>query len=545
MEKRAALAIFLSLLILIAFNFYSAKKLPKKGEIKGREDILEKEAVQPAVPEKETTHTRSGLDKPVPDQVQESSPHSKRHTLTEIPVETDLYKMVLAGDGDILRLGLTNFRREEEIKKGKLFSVIPANLPFYPLEFIGWGKDISFQADKKSLVLNKENKVGKIILKGRNKEGLLVTKTFTFNNNSYGLDLTIRIENPSPQEKLVDKIAILCSSGFSSEKKGSRRGHNVEESQISVEGKITKFRAGKLKGKQTISETEWIAQKSQYLLLFLKPDTDTDSFLYPEKGRTILGIDIPAFAVPKNSSLEKSFFFYGGPADYEIARAEGKGVEKTLEGGLFVTLGKFILTILTFFYRLVGNWGWAIIILTVLVKILLFPLSRSSFRSISQMQKLQPYLKDLKTKYKGNTQMMNKEMMELYRKYKINPLGGCLPMLAQMPVFIAFFFALRGAVFLRGARFILWINDLSLPDTVIAISDFPGGGINILPLLMGASMLIQQKMTTTDPSQKMMTMMMPIFFTFIFYTFPSGLLLYWLVMNILSIAEQRLATEKK
>lgn len=258
-----------------------------------------------------------------------------------------------------------------------------------------------------------------------------------------------------------------------------------------------------------------------------------------------MGIEIPSFVIPAKGFVEKRFFFYGGPAEYEIAKAEGKGVEKTIEGGIFVTLGKFILQVLTFLNRLVGNWGWAIIILTIMIKILLFPLSRSSFRSISQMQKLQPYLKDLKTKYKGNTKMMNKEMMELYRKYKINPLGGCLPMLAQMPVFIAFFFALRSAVVLRGAKFTLWIKDLSLPDTVIAIPNFPGGGLNILPLLMGVSMLVQQKMTTTDPSQKMMALMMPIFFTFIFYSFPSGLLLYWLVMNILSIAEQRLATGKK
>ena len=541
MEKKAGLAIFLSLLVLITFSYYSNKKLPKKEELLKRSEQI----VQPT-PKKSGGRIHLSAEGPVASPTHglaQSTPYSKRHPSVEIPVETDLYRLVLSGEGNILKLGLKNFRREKEIKEGKLFSLVSVDSIFHPLEFTDWGKDISYRADKKSLYLDQENKIGKIILKGKNRDGLQVSKIFTFDNNRYGFDFTVKIKNLSSQEKLLNKMAILCGSGFASEKKGASR-FNVEENQISTNGEITKFRAGKVKEKRTISETNWVAQKSQYLLLFLKPFSGTNSFIYPEKKKLILGIDVPSFIIPGKGIVEKKFFFYGGPAEYEITKAEGKGVEKTVEGGLFVTLGRFILKILTFFYNIVGNWGWAIVILTIMLKILLFPLSRSSFRSISQMQKLQPYLKDLKTKYKGNTQMMNKEMMELYRKYKINPLGGCLPMLAQMPVFIAFFFMLRNAVVLRGAKFIFWINDLSLPDTVITISNFPGGGINILPLLMGASMLVQQKMTATDPNQKMMAMMMPIFFTFIFYNFPSGLLVYWLLTNILSIFEQKLIGKK-
>jgi len=528
MEKRTALAFFLSLLVLIASNAYFAKKFPKK-QIEERKEISKKENAQTSALQKEIL--------PAFPKVPE-----KKHLVAEIPVETDLYKLILSGEGAVLKLGLKNFRREGE----DFFSVIPADLPFCPLEFTGWGKEIHFSADKKSLLLNKENEIGKVALKGKTKDGLIVTKSFSFNNDGYGFDLAIKIENVSAQEKSLANIGILCGSGFSSsQKKPSGRDPDIEEDQISVDGKINRFSTRKFKKKQTIAEIEWIAQKSQYCLLFLQPKSKTDAFIYPEEKRLILGVNFPSIIIPENGIAEKKLFFYGGPADYEIAKAEEKGVEKTLEGGFFVTLGRFILKILTFLYQLVGNWGWAIIILTILVKIFLFPLSRSSVRSISQMQKLQPYLKDLKTKYKGNTQLMNKEMMELYRKYKINPLGGCLPMLAQMPIFIAFFFALRSAIILRGAKFMFWIKDLSLPDTVLAIPNFPGGGINILPVLMGASMLIQQKMTTTDPNQKMMALMMPIFFTFIFYSFSSGLLLYWLVMNILSIAEQRFVSGKK
>ncbi len=542
MEKRAGLAIFLSLLVLIIFSYYSNKNLPKKEELQKRTARI----VQPApAKSRERIYPTAKTPLAVPHQeFAQPNPSSKRDLSTEIPVETDLYRSILSRDGAILKLGLKNFRREKEIKEGKLFSVVSADAIFYPLQFTDRGKDIFYRADKKSLRLNRENKVGKLTLTGKSKNGLQVTKIFTFNNHNYGVNLTLRVKNFSSREKLVDKIAILCGAGFSSKKKKKNR-YNIEEDRISSETGISKFKAGRLKEERRMSETNWVAQKSQYLLLFLKSSSAMNSFIYPQKDKLIAGMQVPAFTIPGKGTVEKKFFFYAGPGEYKIARAEDNGVEKAVEGGIFVTLGRFILTILTFFYRLVGNWGWAIVILTILLKILLFPLSRSSFRSISQMQKLQPYLKDLKTKYKGNTQMMNKEMMELYRKYKINPLGGCLPMLAQMPIFIAFFFMLRNAVVLRGAKFIFWINDLSLPDTVAHLSlgttHIP---INILPILMGASMFVQQKMTTTDPNQKMMAVMMPILFTFMFYNFSSGLLVYWLLTNILSIFEQKLVGKK-
>jgi len=199
-------------------------------------------------------------------------------------------------------------------------------------------------------------------------------------------------------------------------------------------------------------------------------------------------------------------------------------------------MGRIIFAILNAIYRVIPNWGWAIIVLTILIKVLFFPLTRNSLRSMKQMQKLRPYLQDIQKKYKDNPQMMQKEMMNLYKEYKINPFGGCLPMLIQLPIFVGFFLALRGSIFLRGSRFILWINDLSVPDTVATIGSVP---INVLPILMFVSSFIQQRMTpAVEQSQKFMNILLPLMMLVLFYSFSSGLLLYWVCMNILGVFEQ-------
>jgi YidC/Oxa1 family membrane protein insertase len=188
-------------------------------------------------------------------------------------------------------------------------------------------------------------------------------------------------------------------------------------------------------------------------------------------------------------------------------------------------------------HKITGNFGWAIIILTVILQLLLFPLSLKSFKASIAMKKLQPHIKALQEKYKSDATRLNAEMMNLYKTHKVNPLGGCLPMLLQLPIFWALFTTLRNAYEIRGAGWILWVKDLSAPDTLMRVSGFP---INILPLIMGIGMLFQQKMmsVSTDPMQEKMMYMMPVLFTFMFWNFPSGLVLYWLVNSIVSMSEQ-------
>jgi len=213
----------------------------------------------------------------------------------------------------------------------------------------------------------------------------------------------------------------------------------------------------------------------------------------------------------------------------------GTGLELTVDYGLLTVLAQPLFWLLEFFHKLVGNWGWAIVLVTLVIKLVFYKLSETSYRSMANMRKLTPRLQSLKERYGDDRQKLNQAMMELYKKEKINPLGGCLPILVQIPVFIALYWVLLESVELRQAPFMLWIQDMSSPDPYY-----------ILPLLMGASMFIQQKLNPApmDPVQAKVMMVLPVVFTVFFAFFPSGLVLYWVVNNVLSIAQQWVITRR-
>jgi YidC/Oxa1 family membrane protein insertase len=233
---------------------------------------------------------------------------------------------------------------------------------------------------------------------------------------------------------------------------------------------------------------------------------------------------------------------YYGPKEIDRLNALGHNLSKAINFGWFDPIAKPLLYIFKFFYRFIHNYGIAIIIVTLLIKIAFWPLAQKSAKSMKTMQKLQPKLAKLKEKYGNDKEKMNKELMQLYKTYKVNPMSGCLPMLLQIPVFFALYKVLLQSIELRHAPFMLWINDLSAPDRLM----IPGvnipylGGIPVLTLLMGLSMYLQQKLSPSslDPTQARMMQFLPVIFTFMFINFPSGLVLYWLVNNVLSIAQQ-------
>jgi YidC/Oxa1 family membrane protein insertase len=214
------------------------------------------------------------------------------------------------------------------------------------------------------------------------------------------------------------------------------------------------------------------------------------------------------------------------------------GLELVKDYGWFTILAKPIFWLLEKIHALVNNWGWSIIFLTMLIKLLFFPLSAASYKSMARMKLVQPKVLELKERHKGEPQKLNQAMMEMYRKEKINPLGGCFPVLIQIPVFIALYWVLLSSVEMRGAPWLGWIQDLSKPDTLFGV--WFGAPIGLLPILMAVSMFIQTKLNPTppDPLQAKLMMFMPLAFSVMFFFFPSGLVLYWVVNNILSIAQQ-------
>ncbi len=219
-----------------------------------------------------------------------------------------------------------------------------------------------------------------------------------------------------------------------------------------------------------------------------------------------------------------------GPKDHKLLKSIDPRLTDIIEYGFFTFIAKPMFKLLQFLYELIGNWGWAIVVLTVLIRLLLFPLTLKGMISMSKMKELAPKMKELQAKYKDDKAKLNAKMMELYKKHGANPMGGCLPMLLQIPVFFAIYRVLLNAIELKGAPWILWITDLSAKDPYF-----------VLPILMGATMYWNQKitpMTTTDPTQEKIMKFLPLIFTFFFVTFPAGLTLYWFVNNLLSVAQQ-------
>jgi YidC/Oxa1 family membrane protein insertase len=267
----------------------------------------------------------------------------------------------------------------------------------------------------------------------------------------------------------------------------------------------------------------------------------SDSSPQHKLSLTNIGPALVASLRPLAGNGPQRYTIFAGPKEISILEAVGRGIEKSIDFGYFALIAKPLLYVLHFSHGFTGSYGIDIILLTILIKILMAPLTHKSFVSMKAMQKLAPQMEKLKERYKDDKEKLNREIMELYRRNGVNPLGGCLPMALQFPVFIGLYNALSTPIELRHAAF-LWIQDLSQPDwksLPIAVGgwDF---GIPVLTILMGASMFVQQWMTPSagDPNQRKLMLMMPLIFTFMFVTFPAGLTIYWLVNNILSIAQQ-------
>ncbi|NNE09652.1 MAG: membrane protein insertase YidC, partial [Gemmatimonadetes bacterium] len=298
-------------------------------------------------------------------------------------------------------------------------------------------------------------------------------------------------------------------------------------------------------GKLHTSNVEWTAIKGKYFAVALEFDGDPGAEVLirkaPAVDRAWFEAKIPIRS-PMGSS--DSFGLYLVPLDFEILQAEGHGLERMLDLGwaIIEPISRLLLKFMNFLYKFIPNYGWVIIIVSVVSKVILHPLSRKQFQSMKDMQNVQGPMQKLREKHKDDPQKLNKEMMELYKREGINPMGGCFPMLLQMPVFFALFQVLNKTIELRHASWFGWINDLSRPEVLFEMPfpiPFLGSGFSLLPIVMGGLMFWQQKMSTVDPRQKAMVYMMPILFTFLFYRFPSGLVLYWLVNNVMSIAQQR------
>jgi YidC/Oxa1 family membrane protein insertase len=356
-------------------------------------------------------------------------------------------------------------------------------------------------------------------------QGVRLVKTLTLSADGYLHDLTYRFENPTNQTIEVNDWDWGWGPGLGTIK--SEQKENSRQTRAITMGRL---KATPLEAGDYTEFGQWSALDNRYFLVAFLPVQATQPSLHVAGKHEHTTVKVRQnVSIPAKGSTELRYQLYVGPKGYTQLGHYNKGLEHAVNFGWFSALGKLILKMTYWLQRQTGNYGWAIIILTILLQLLLLPLSLKSYKSMWAMKALQPQIAKIQQAYKSDPKRLNIEMMNLYKKSGTNPFGGCLPMFLQLPIFWALFTTLRNAYELRGAPWIGWVHDLSAHDPYY-----------VLPVVMGLAMLVQQRVSgaSTDPTQRQMMYMMPIVFTIMFMKFPAGLVLYWLIQNLFGLAVQ-------
>jgi YidC/Oxa1 family membrane protein insertase len=533
---RAFLAIIISFLILVGYQYFFA---PPPVE----QPAVTQEAV-PQQPDAGQQGAGPAIALP-PAEATKIDPAAR-----EITVETPLYTAVIHEQGGGFKsFVLKGYNRELKAESGAMQLVQTSLMTELPMLFSLRGGTPDglpvYRADKEKISVAKGDGKTSLVMQAALAGDIRIVRTLVFDPASYLIEDGYRVENASGAPVSTQPAMVLTNKPFAAENAASR--FMFSGPVALVNGSLAEVKGKKLsKGTVTLQgEIGWTAYEDNYFICAVLPVATGNRTVtlsaQDETVRTVLG-DETAILDPA-AAREFKYNMYFGPKKLTFLKQVGYDLSKAINFGWFDILAKPMLWLLNFFYAFIGNYGIAIILLTVLIKGAFWPITQKGMKSMKNMQKLQPKVAKLKEKYKGDPQKMNQEMMALYKTYKVNPVGGCLPLIMQIPFFFALYKVLLMSIELRHAPFMLWINDLAAPDRLWVGFDIPFlHGIPVLTLLMGASMYLQQKMTptTADPTQAKIMQMLPIIFTFMFLNFASGLVLYWFVNNLLSILQQQL-----
>ena len=533
MQKRMVLAIVLSFIVVFVYQYYFAKNVAtkKQEETQKKEAVTTEKVVQAPL-----------AAPPVPDAkaAPKSLPVQKPQTgIRDIRVETPLYTAVFTTKGGALKsFKLKEYRKELSRESDFIELVRVQEGQTYPLTVrfsessIPVPPDLTYDASAAALQVNEQTGEQKIIFSAAFPKAVKVEKVFTFFPDKYAMDLEVRVHNLSGSP--IEQNAFLHWSEFLNPNVKTEK-ENEEGLIALVKNSVEQIEAEKIESKRTLGpDVSWGGFESKYFITALIPKKPTLTSFQMGKdagGRISADLEGPKNLIPVGQVGLFNYGLYLGPKEYEFLKAEGVGLENSINLGSWIKwLAMPLLLFMKFLYKYVHNYGTAIIIITILTKVLFWPLGNKSYKSMKEMQAVQPKIKELQERYKNDKQALNRAVMDLYKSHKINPLGGCLPVLIQIPVFFGLYRALLYSIELRHAPFVGWILDLSARDPYY-----------ITPVIMGASMFIQQKMSPpmgTDPMQQKIMLLMPVIFTALFLNFPSGLVIYWLFNNILSIGQQ-------
>lgn len=540
MEKRLILAIVLSFIVLLAFQALFFKQPPeqKNAEVPAQGQAAPKSVPLPAVQSKAAADQPQASPVPPP-KTSAGAPTTPLPVVAaqreeSVLVETSLFKAVWSNNGGVLRSWKLKRYLDDKGENMELVFPGPADGNRYPFslatddpEFAGQVNNALFVAPVKSLKIA-DGKRAEIRFEYADSQGNKVEKLFTFQGGRYDFGVTI---NVLKNGKKIDPL-VLWGPGLgvplTAEEMKKRFATGVGLA-VRASGKVFRVDEQKYTPQQNaFNFAEWSAYEDNYFAaMFINPSPT---------GSAIFLQELKENAAPRYflvASVPSSVFI--GPKEYALLKSLGPNTKALVNFGFFGSIAEILLILIRWIHQFVPNWGFAIIVLTFIVKVIFFPLTYSSTKSMSKMQEIQPKIKALRNKYKNakrdiaQRRAMNEEMMKLYKEHGINPAGGCLPMLIQIPVFWGLFRMLVVAVEFRHSPFVFWIKDLSLKDPTY-----------ITPILMGATQFISQKMTPTagDPTQARIMLIMPVIMTIFFMSFQSGLVLYWLTSNVLQIGQQ-------
>lgn len=539
MENRLLLAFILSLGVFIGWGYImSMIEGPPPTQIESEKELAEiPQSVKPGIAQQPLSSTKpKGLKLPtstIP--LSTAGEPDFPGEETTINVSTGRVTYIITNKGAMVKNILLS---QHKTDKGEPIDLVDHNNGIVlPLALESNNNQVTkilqnayYKTSTTFLELSESQPNGKLRMELEHSSGLNVVREFTFHHNNFMVDIETKIKAPAFAEQNLNYNVLFGPN---------MGGKTVSQTDYIVfSGPTTFVNNERLETppEDIINEVihsgnlAWTSFQNKYFAAALIPREGIKSAVVKKTGDNVyVGLKMESV----QSSAASSHILYAGTKELQILEKSGYQLVRLMDygwfGNKFAFLVKPLLKILQYFYDLFKNYGWAIIFVTIIVKIIFFPLTHKSFKSMKGMQKVQPYVKVIQERHKNDRQKMNEEMLELYKKHKVNPLGGCLPMLLQIPVFIALYHALFFSIELRGAPFIGWIDDLSVADPYY-----------VWPIVMGTSMFLQQKLNPAigDPTQQKIMMMLPIVFTFLFMSFPSGLVIYWTVNNILTIAQQ-------
>ena len=538
MEKRVIIFLILSLTILVGYE-YLVRQMgwappPQESDRQPPAAVAPEKPGAKAVSEKSPPPAVSTAPAAPPRQ----HPPAPAPGEETIEVVTDLYRTTISNRGGVITSWeLTRYRLTPDSASPPVQLVHKEGRFAGPLSLFAGDETLSrrlndalYQIERDFSKLDAAHPTGRVTLTYQapgqaSGSPVRVQKQLTFHHDSYVVDVAITVEG------VTGTLTTVLGTNFGIVEwtegligligPASRIDDKIEKDLPDTEQE--------LKG-----AVKWVALQDKYFMSVVIPAAATGALVRKEGDRLASAhVRFPAPAGPAPLALR----LYAGPKEYEILKSLDAGLEDTIDFGWFIfgswdivkAVAKPLFTVLRFLHDYTQNYGIAIVLLTVGIKLLFAPLQYKSYKSMKEMQLLQPKVLTLQTKYKDDRDRLNKELIKLYRDHKVNPVGGCLPMLLQMPVFVALFNVLYMTIELRQAPFLLWVKDLSIPDPYY-----------VLPILMGVTMMIQQKITPTtmDPVQAKIMLLLPAFMTLLFLNFASGLVLYWFINNLLTIGQQ-------